>query len=322
VADKRDKAAQLNPPIVCLMGPTAAGKTAIALEIVDRFDCEIISVDSALIYRGMDIGTAKPDVDTLRAYPHHLVDIIDPIDTYSVANFRNHALRLIADIVARKKIPLLVGGSMLYFKALQGGLSLLPESSPSVRQRLKSDLDIHGSEYLHNNLAEIDPDAANRIHKNDPQRILRALEVWHITGVTLTEHHQRQTLVAAPFHPIKLCVTCDDRSILHRRIENRFSQMIESGFIEEVAELRSRYPQLSGELPSMRCVGYRQVWDYLDGNHRKNEMVEKGIAATRQLAKRQLTWLRGMEKVHWFDNAAGPQRALFSFLGSKLCSTN
>ena len=304
------------------MGPTAAGKTAIALEIADRFDCEIISVDSALIYRGMDIGTAKPDVDTLRAYPHHLVDIIDPVDTYSVANFRKHALNLICDISARKKIPLLVGGSMLYFKALEDGLSQLPESRPSLRRQLKAELDNYGIEYLYKKLAEIDPDAANRIHKNDPQRILRALEVWHITGITLTEHHQNRSLVAPPFQAIKLCVTCDNRSILHRRIETRFSRMIESGFVEEVEALRAKYPQLSGELPSMRCVGYRQIWNYLDGEYRKNELVEKGIAATRQLAKRQLTWLRGMENIHWFDSVAGPQADVFSLLGSKLWSTN
>ncbi len=318
VAGKHSTSTQVQSPIICLMGPTAAGKTALALEVADQFNCEIISVDSALVYRGMDIGTAKPDVETLRQYPHHLIDIIDPVDTYSVANFRRDSLGLIGEIIQRKKIPLLVGGSMLYFNALEKGLSLLPKSDPLVRRQLNLEIERHGPGYLHERLADIDPQAANRIHKNDSQRILRALEVWRISGTTLTDHCNKQSAVASPFKSIKLCMTCDERSMLHRRIAARFNVMVNSGFVKEVENLKSKYSALSADFPSMRCVGYRQVWNYLDGKYRRDEMLEKGIAATRQLAKRQLTWLRGMKNIHWFDSEASPRPAIFSLLDSQL----
>lgn len=289
-------------PLIYLMGPTAAGKTALSLEIASRFDCEIISVDSALVYRGMDIGTAKPDGDILSKYPHHLIDIIDPIETYSVANFCRDTAQLIKQIKERNKIPLLVGGTMLYFNASEKGLSLLPQSDPSVRMALQQELDRHGLEALHKSLALIDPEAANRIHKNDPQRILRALEVWRISGTNLSDHYKPLHCNALASPSLKLCVTCDNRSVLHQRIEQRFNNMIESGFVEEVESLRCRFPTLTSELPSMRCVGYRQVWNYLEGEYSKSTMVEKGIIATRQLAKRQLTWLRGMDDTMWFHS--------------------
>jgi len=321
VAGKQNDSTPVQPPIIYLMGPTAAGKTALALEVADQFNCEIISVDSALIYRGMDIGTAKPDSNTLRRYPHHLIDIIDPIDTYSVASFRKDSLKLVREIMQRKKLPLLVGGSMHYFNALEKGLSLLPESEPSIRRQLNEEIEYHGLGFLHARLADVDPQAAKRIHKNDSQRILRALEVWRITGTTLTDLHNGQPAVASPFKSISLCVTCDERSILHRRIAARFNVMVNSGFVEEVENLKSGYSALTADLPSMRCVGYRQVWNYLDGKYRRDEMHEKGIAATRQLAKRQLTWLRGMKNIHWFDSEASPRTAIFSLLDSRLGST-
>ena len=303
-----------NIPPVYLMGPTAAGKTALALAIANRFDCEIISVDSALIYRGMDIGTAKPDADILDRYPHHLVDIIDPVEGYSVAAFLDQALVLIEMAVAKKKIPLLVGGTMLYFNALDKGLAPLPASDPGVRRQLQSELDGLGLEALYTELIAADPEAATRIHRNDSQRILRALEVWRVTGVPLTDHYRRQAC-AIPVHTsVKLCLTCTERTHLHRQIEARFEAMVELGFIEEVVTLRSQFPTLTELLPSMRCVGYRQIWAYLEGRCNRQIMLDRGVAATRQLAKRQLTWLRGMDDLNWFYTDQKPQSAIFSLI--------
>ncbi len=296
------------------MGPTAAGKTALSLEIARRFDCEIISVDSALIYRGMNIGTAKPDARILAECPHHLVDIIDPLATYSVASFCQDTLRLVKQIRGRGKTPLLVGGTMLYFNALEKGLSLLPESDSVVRGILEQELNDYGLDAMHQSLSLIDPEAAARIHKNDPQRILRALEVWRISGINMSGHHKRPVFNPLPPVNLKLCVTCDDRSVLHRRIEARFKSMIASGFVEEVEMLRSRFPGLNSALPSMRCVGYRQVWHYLEGEYPKETMLEKGIIATRQLAKRQLTWLRGMDNLVWVDSNPQSLSAIFSLV--------
>ena len=289
------------PPVIFLMGPTAAGKTDFALKLVDQLDCEIISVDSALIYQDMDIGTAKPDPVTLKKYPHHLVNIIDPLESYSVASFRVQALELIAAIQERKKIPLLVGGTMLYFNALEKGLSKLPPSDPELRQQLETIVKEKGINYLHEQLQKVDPESAERINKNDPQRILRALEVEKLSGISLSQHHKNQAQEKLPFKAVKLCVYKQDRTELHARIEKRFHLMLEDGFVDEVQKLREKYPALKPNLPSMRCVGYRQVWQYLEGQFTYEQMMEKGIVATRQLAKRQLTWLRSMENISWLD---------------------
>lgn len=285
--------------VICLYGPTAAGKTGLAIELVERGQCEIISVDSALIYRGMDIGTAKPTAAELARAPHRLIDIVDPSQSYSAAEFAKDAKQAIKEIQQAGKTPLLVGGTMLYFKALLEGFSDLPETDPELRERLQQRLQNEGSVALHGELKSIDPVSAARIHPNDPQRITRALQVYLQTGKTLTE--LTQTRVGALSQPIwQIAVAPTDRAILHERIALRFTQMLEAGLLEEVAALRAR-GDLHLDLPSMRCVGYRQVWQYLDGSISYAEMVEQGIAATRQLAKRQLTWLRKWPGVNWLD---------------------
>ena len=284
------------------MGPTAAGKTALSLELADKFNCEIVSVDSALIYRDMNIGTAKPGLETLRQIPHHLIDIVDPTESYSVARFRQQALQLVKEINERGHVALFVGGTMLYFNALEKGLSPLPESDPNIRNSLLRELEEKGVNNLHSRLAGIDPQSAERINKNDPQRVLRALEVWTITGRTLSELQRKNEEKRESINALKICISCQDRSQLHKRIARRFEQMIHEGFVEEVASLRKKYPLLNKDMPSMRCVGYRQVWQYLDGVMGDSEMIEKGIVSTRQLAKRQLTWLRGMDNVNWFES--------------------
>ena len=299
------------------MGPTAAGKTALSLQLADYFQCEIVSVDSALIYRNMNIGTAKPSSEILNQYPHHLINIVSPTDSYSVASFRQQALELVDQITARKKIPLFVGGTMLYFNALEKGLSDLPESDPTIRQALQAELENTGPNGLHDQLATVDPVSAARIHKNDPQRIMRALEVWKITGRTLTELHSENKSDNAGVDALKICISCEDRSLLHRRIASRFDQMLGNGFIEEVEELRNKYISLTSDMPSMRSVGYRQVWQYLDNCYDKKELVEKGVVATRQLAKRQLTWLRSMKDVNWFDSDADPLAKVISLVRSR-----
>lgn len=283
------------------MGPTASGKTGAAVELLQRLPVELISVDSALVYRDMDIGTAKPDAATLKLAPHHLIDVIAPTEAYSAAQFRADALRLMADITARGKIPLLVGGTMLYFKALQGGLGELPQADPAVRARLDTEALQIGWPAMHAKLAKIDPETAARLMTTDSQRIQRALEVCELSGKTMTQLFADQAATALPYHLLKLALVPSERSVLHQRIALRFEQMLQAGLIDEVKALRAKYPALTADLPSMRCVGYRQAWQYLDGEFGLDELREKGIAATRQLAKRQLTWLRGMDDTVEFD---------------------
>jgi tRNA dimethylallyltransferase len=284
------------PKVVAIMGPTASGKTAAALAIAKELPCEIISVDSALIYRGMDIGTAKPSAAEQAAVPHHLIDIRDPSESYSVMQFREDALGLIQAILARGKLPLLVGGTMLYFKGLRDGLDELPQADPALRAQLDMEATRHGMPAMHARLAELDPITAARLKPNDSQRIQRALEIIALTGKPMSELLNRTPPLPLPFELISFALEPSDRSVLHDRIAYRFDQMLKSGpgLLDEVRALKSR-TDLHPGLPSMRCVGYRQAWEYLDGKINKSELREKGIAATRQLAKRQLTWLRGME---------------------------
>jgi len=279
------------------MGPTASGKTGLAVELLQRLPIELISVDSALVYKGMDIGTAKPDAATLAVAPHHLIDVIEPTHVYSAAHFRNDALRLMADITARGKIPLLVGGTMLYFKALQGGLSQLPEADAEVRAKLDAQALELGWPAMHARLAGIDPVTAARLEPGDSQRIQRALEVYELSGQTMTALHQQSVGDALPYKLLKIALVPSDRSVLHQRIAARFDTMLEQGFLDEVRRLRADYPELGPETPAMRCVGYRQALQHLDGEYDLAELREKGVAATRQLAKRQLTWLRGMDDI-------------------------
>ena len=288
------------PTIIFVMGPTAAGKTDLAIECVERFGCELISVDSALVYRDMNIGTAKPDAQTLQRAPHKLIDIIDPADAYSVGTFREDALFEIEASLSRGKTPLLVGGTMLYYKALQEGLSELPAADAAIRAQLDADATQYGWEYMHRRLAEVDPVSAERIHPNDPQRIQRALEVYDVTGKTLGDFWRLQQAAGMPYNVIKIAFFPQDRALLHKRIAKRFHQMLELGFIDEVESLRAR-GDLHLDMPSMRCVGYRQVWEYLDGLTSYDKMVEKSIIATRQLAKRQMTWLRKENNCNFYD---------------------
>ena len=281
------------PPAIFLMGPTASGKTAAAVALVQQLPVEIISVDSALVFRGMDIGTAKPDAATLAIAPHHLLDIIDPIAAYSAAAFRADALRLMADITQRGKIPLLVGGTMLYFRALQNGLNDLPQADAAVRAELDADIALYGVPYLHQQLAVVDPETAARLSPNDSQRVQRALEIYRISGQTMSSLLKQPAQAALPYRVLPIALQPSDRSVLHQRIATRFEQMVALGLVEELRELRLRYA-LQPDLPAMRCVGYRQAWQFMDGEINHAQLVETGIIATRQLAKRQLTWLRGM----------------------------
>ncbi len=282
------------PPAILLAGPTASGKTASAVRLVETLPIELISVDSALVYRDMNIGTAKPDAETLARAPHHLIDLIPPTEAYSAAQFRADALQLMHEIVARGCIPVLVGGTMLYYKALLDGLSDLPEADPTLRAQLDEDAAREGWPALHARLALLDPDTAARLQPADSQRIQRALEVCLLTGEPMSALLARQTTEPLPFRLLKLALLPEDRSGLHKRIALRFDQMLADGLLDEVRDLRARYPLHLG-LPSMRCVGYRQAWEHLEGEYDLATLREKGIAATRQLAKRQLTWLRGME---------------------------
>ncbi len=292
-------------PVIFILGPTASGKTELAVELVRRFPCDIISVDSAMVYRGMDIGTAKPGPDILAQAPHRLIDILDPAVAYSAAQFRADARREIAAIHAAGRIPLLVGGTMLYFHALQHGLSALPSADAGVRAAIDAEARERGWDALHQRLAEVDPIAATRIHPNDPQRIQRALEVYQLTGRPLSAFFTSQTanpaVPAWPGTPIKLVMAPGDRTAMRRRIETRFNEMLERGLIREVEALYQR-GDLNRELPSIRSVGYRQVWDYLSGELPYSAMIERAAIATRQLAKRQLTWLRREEEAQWFDS--------------------
>ncbi len=289
--------------IVCLMGPTASGKTQLAVELVQRYPFEIISVDSAMVYKGMDIGTAKPSPEILQIAPHRLIDICDPRDAYSAAQFRTDALREIDDIQSHNKIPLLVGGTMLYFKTLQQGIAAMPSADPEVRAALLAEAKAIGWPKLHQRLQTIDPQAAARIHAHDSQRIQRALEVFMLTGKNLTRWQQDQADQGLDQKIINIIIAPDDRKVLHERIALRFMQMLEQGFVDEVKQLIAR-GDLSLDFPAMRSVGYRQVWKYLLGEYTYEEMCEKGIIATRQLAKRQLTWLRSWPDNTLFDSEA------------------
>lgn len=300
-----DSSARDMPTAICLMGPTASGKTALALALCEHYDCEIISVDSALVYRGMDIGTAKPTSAERAKVPHHLLDILDPAETYSAADFRRDALRLMSDISARGRIPLLVGGSMLYFKVLRDGIADLPVAAPELRAEILAEAQRLGWPALH---AQLDPETAATIHPQHSQRIQRALEVLRTTGTSLRELQRRAAPTPPDHRLLQLALCPTDRAVLHERIALRWREMLAQGFVDEVAGLYRR-GDLHPDLPSMRAVGYRQVWDFLAGAIDFPEMELRALAATRQLAKRQLTWLRGWPDLQWFHTDAG-QRAV------------
>lgn len=288
-------------PVLFLMGPTAAGKTQLVVRLRQSLPVDIISVDSAMVYKGMDIGTAKPSAEILAIAPHRLIDICDPMEAYSAARFCHDARKEINAIRSNGRIPVLVGGTGLYFRSLEHGLSKLPSADQETRKRLEDQAQVLGWEKMHARLAEVDPDAAIRIHPNDPQRIQRALEVYELTGMALTEHFSSRQIPGLPSRIIKLIVSPADRSILHRRISQRFYEMLDGGLIPEVETLYQR-GDLNPGLPAMRMVGYRQVWKYLEGQLDYQHMIEHAIVATRQLAKRQLTWLRREAGAEWFDS--------------------
>jgi len=285
------------PPVICLMGPTASGKTALAMALQEALPCDIVSVDSALIYRDMDIGTAKPTKAELGQYPHRLINLRDASESYSAADFCRDALVEIAEIRSKGRIPLLVGGTMMYFKSLIEGISPLPTANAEIRQAIENEASDIGWQAMHDQLSQIDPVSAERIHPNDPQRLTRALEVYRLTGNTLTQLTQIKGDKLAG-NVLQLAITPKERSTLHERIALRYQQMIDMGFEQEVIKLKSR-GDLHQDLPSIRCVGYRQMWQYLDGEFDHDEMIFRGVCATRQLAKRQLTWLRNWPDLHW-----------------------
>ena len=289
-------------PVIAIMGPTASGKTGLALDIAAKVESEVISVDSALVYKGMDIGTAKPTQEEQAGVVHHLIDIIDPAQSYSVSQFVNDTNALIGDILARGKVPILAGGTMMYFNALINGISPLPKSDEKIRDEITQQAQRLGWSKLHDELRGVDPISGERVHPNDPQRITRALEVYRSTGKTLT-HWQQQEGEKCPYNIAQFAIAPADRAVLHERIATRFDMMLEQGFEKEVVKLYER-SDLHEDLPSIRSVGYRQMWQYLDGQLSYAEMRERGIIATRQLAKRQLTWLRGWEQVTWLDTFA------------------
>ncbi|AWI50204.1 tRNA (adenosine(37)-N6)-dimethylallyltransferase MiaA [Actinobacillus porcitonsillarum] len=294
------------PQAIFLMGPTASGKTDLAIALRQTLPVEVISVDSALIYKGMDIGTAKPSQAELALAPHRLIDILDPAESYSAMNFRADALKEMADITASGRIPLLVGGTMLYYKALIEGLSPLPSADPNIRTEIEQRAEQQGWAALHQELLKIDPVAGTRINPNDSQRINRALEVFYITGKTMTELTAEQG-ESLPYDVLQFAIAPQERAVLHERIEQRFHKMIALGFEEEVKKLYER-PDLHIDLPSIRCVGYRQIWEYLQGEISLDEAIFKGICATRQLAKRQITWLRSWQsELTWLDSLAPEQ---------------
>lgn len=299
------------PFAVLLMGPTAAGKTDLAIALHERLGADIISVDSAMVYRGMDIGSAKPSAEELSRAPHRLIDIRDPAQAYSAADFRVDALREMSDITAKGRIPLLVGGTMMYFKCLIDGVAKMPAADPQVRQALEREAEQHGLEALHRRLAEVDPESAARIHPNDPQRLMRALEVFDISGRSMTELWSEQQRETFPYRTLSIGLAPAQRSVLHERIARRFEAMLEGGFLDEVAALKAR-GDLSPDLPSMKSVGYRQAWSHLDGEYDLSELRKRGVIATRQLAKRQLTWMRSWSDLHWIDSLAdSPEQRLY-----------
>ena len=289
-----------HPPAILLMGPTASGKTALSASLAQSLACEVISVDSAQIYKEMDIGTAKPDAEFLKQTPHHGIDLIEPHESYSAAKFRDDALTHMREITERGNIPLLVGGTMLYFKALIEGMNDLPEADPMVRLMIDTLAEDKGWPGVHANLVNVDPETAARIDPNDSQRIQRAMEIYHLTGKPMSEWLKKPKYVYFPYTPITIAITPSDRGVLHERIGTRFNGMLKSGLVDEVARLREEYV-LEATMPSMRCVGYRQAWQHLNGALDREQLLEQGIAATRQLAKRQLTWLRAMENIAEFD---------------------
>lgn len=275
-----------------ILGPTASGKTQLALDLAQSFPCEIISLDSALVYQDMDIGTAKPTLAERQAVPHHLIDIITPLQSYSVADFLQDCLKKVEEIQQRGNFPLIVGGTMMYFHALTKGLNDLPEADENIRQQLQQDKEQLGLSFLYNQLEKIDPITAQRLKPNDSQRIERALEVFYLTNKPLSEHFQEQTQAQNALNIHTLTLIPENRALLHQQIAQRFENMLKNGFLDEVEYLKKCYPELHADLPSMRCVGYRQAWDYLEKSESYQDFKDKGIAATRQLAKRQLTWLR------------------------------
>jgi len=285
---------------IFLLGPTASGKTAVALALAKRFPIEVVSVDSAQVYRGMDVGTAKPDAVERAAAPHHLVDIVDPTESYSAGRFRDDAMRLVNEIHARGRVPVLAGGTMLYFRALTSGIAELPRADAVTRADIADRARRQGWPALHAELAQVDPESAARIGPTDPQRIQRALEVWQLTGVALSRLQENREPRPLPFEALQVALEPSDRKVLHARIAERFRAMLDAGLVAELEGLRKRY-ELSAGLPSMRSVGYRQAWDTLEGNARLETLADRGIAATRQLAKRQLTWLRSMETLERYD---------------------
>lgn len=285
--------------VLAIMGPTASGKSQLSMALAKELPIEIISVDSALIYRGMDIGSAKPTVEEMRQVPHHLINIISATESYSASVFVEDVHRLVKAIFERGKLPVLVGGTMMYFNALQQGLNDLPSASPEVRASLQQQWD-DSPECLHQQLQEIDPESAARIHQNDPQRLIRALEVFQVSGKTLTEHRKNPKNALTAFELVKIALIPEDRAKLHQQIEQRFMQMLEQGFLKEVEALIKR-GDLQADMTSIRSVGYRQAWDYLMGVYDYETFVHKGVVATRQLAKRQLTWLRKEADLTVFD---------------------
>lgn len=300
MAESINPAASL-PPAIFLMGPTASGKTAAAVALIQKFPLEIISVDSALVYRDMDIGTAKPDAATLAQAPHHMINLIAPTEVYSAAQFRAEVLPLMADITARGRVPLLVGGTMLYFKALREGLSDLPQADAGLRAEIEQDAAARGWAALHHDLAQVDPQTAARLQPTDSQRIQRALEVVRLTGKPMSDAWAQGREAALPYRVLPLALVPSDRQVLHERIAQRFDAMLHMDLLEELTSLRERY-DLNPDLPAMRCVGYRQAWSYQAGEYGYDEMRDRGIFATRQLAKRQLTWLRSMTDVVVLDS--------------------
>ena len=306
------------PPAILLIGPTASGKTALAFELATRFPCDIVSVDSAQVFRDMDIGTAKPDAETLARFPHRLIDLITPEQRYSAAAFRNDALREIADITAAGRIPLLVGGTMLYVKALREGLADLPEADADLRAAIDAEAAAQGWPALHAELSRLDPETAARLKPTDAQRIQRAVEVLRLTGRTLGSFFAAQKDSPLPFKLLTVALVPENRGELHRRIAQRFEAMLEAGLVDEVERLRGTY-RLDAGLPSMRCVGYRQVWEMLEGQMPRAELRDRGVFATRQFAKRQLTWLKGMEDMQVIDPlASDPTASVLATVGAHL----
>ncbi|MGR8948051.1 MAG: tRNA (adenosine(37)-N6)-dimethylallyltransferase MiaA [Gammaproteobacteria bacterium] len=285
------------------MGPTAAGKTDVAIRLCDEYPFEIISVDSSLVYRRLNIGSAKPPPTVMSKYPHHLVDICEPHEPYSAADFRRDALAAIADILERGKIPLLVGGTGLYFRTLERGIAAIPEIPPALRERLRAECDQQGSIEMHKQLQSVDPPSALRIHPHDPQRILRALEIFHVSGRTMSEYLDQQSLQRCPYEVLKTVLAPAQKSLLHAPIRQRFEKMLAAGFINEVLSLKQD-PRLTAQTPAIRAVGYRAVWRYLNGEISRTQMVHDGVVATRRLAKRQYTWFRSESHCTWVDPGA------------------